>query len=424
MSEYGIVGFELLCVNLYQFEKTVSGEHSFDDAIESIDIGGPAMIRAAAKNASNVLVVVNPSDYDDVLTQLRVGCSLEYRSKLQAQAFGHTAYYDSVIAQYLSQRVGLEPLSTTKATGLQKVADLRYGENSHQSAALYRDPLWKTGIANYKQISGKELSYNNILDSNAAWQLVSEFDEKCCVIVKHGNPCGVALSHDFAEAYSRARSVDTISAFGGIAAINGVVTVSVATAMTAKGNFLEVVLACQFEPEAREIFHQKAGWGQNVRLIELQVTKPAGLTYRSVQGGMLVQTADAEFASDWQVVTQISPSEEEIQTLRFLWKIAKYVKSNAIVVGRSGQLLGVGAGQMNRVQSVRLALGQAGDNAQNGSLASDAFFPFPDSIEAAAAAGITSIVQPGGSKKDDEVIEKANELGVSMVLTGTRHFLH
>jgi phosphoribosylaminoimidazolecarboxamide formyltransferase/IMP cyclohydrolase len=421
MESAGILPIELLCVNLYAFEKTVSGEHTLEEAIESIDIGGPAMIRAASKNWANVTVVVDPSDYDDVLAGLSGGSIESVRKSLAAKAFRHTAYYDSVIARYLAG----DDLTETLTLGYRRKLGLRYGENPHQHAALYVDPLAQDGIAKAEQLWGKELSYNNILDADGAWELVCDMPAGSCAIIKHGNPCGAAVGSNFANAYRMARESDPISAFGGIAAFNGPLDVIAAEAMAEKGNFLEVVIAESFSPEAVEVFKNRSGWGQDVRLLAAPVSPPEPvLSVRSVRGGALVQHLDVGDLAEFRVVTKLSPTGEQLEALRLQWSIVQHVKSNAIVVGTSDRMLGVGAGQMNRVQSVRLALEQAGDAARGAALASDAFFPFPDSIHTAAEAGIAAIVQPGGSKKDADVIAAAEERGIAMVVTGFRHFRH
>lgn len=421
----GIFPIELLCVNLYAFESTVAGPHSREQAVEAIDIGGPAMIRAAAKNSAHVTVVVDPDDYGLVLDSLRRGEVAKLRPGLMAKAFRHTAYYDSVIARYFGSLAGGETTPETLTWGLRRRLSLRYGENPHQQAALYEDPLADVGIARCEQLWGKELSYNNLLDADAAWELVADLPKHACAIIKHGNPCGAACCEDMADSYRTAFAADPVSAFGGIAAFHGVVGLSAAEAMTEKGNFLEVVVAEGYEPAALEVFKHRSGWGQNVRLLRA-APPPAhrGLQVRSIRGGALVQQTDEEPPSEWRVATERTPSESEMGALRFLWTVVRHVKSNAIVVGTSTRLLGVGTGQMNRVQSVRLALEQAGEGAKGAGLASDAFFPFPDSIDTAAKAGITAVVQPGGSKKDADVVARANELGVAMVFTGVRHFRH
>lgn len=425
MNDAGMVPIRILCVNLYAFEKTVTGPHTFEEAIESIDIGGPAMIRAAAKNHANVAVVVNPADYGSVIDAIDAGTLSDLHRGLAAKAYRHTAYYDSMIARWMTEQSGESALTETYTLGLRQRQIFRYGENPHQSGALYIDPLDHPGIAQAVQLWGKELSYNNINDSQGAWELVADLPAGSCAIIKHGNPCGAAASGDFGESYRQARASDPISAFGGIAAFNGAVDEAAALAMTEKGNFLEVVIATGFSPEARQIFAERSGWGQDVRLLEapLPGSQPSILV-KSVRGGAIVQASDEDPGQPWSIVTELAPTDEQMAALRFLWSIVPHVKSNAIVVGSSSRLLGVGAGQMNRVQSVRLALEQAGEGSVGAALASDAFFPFPDSIHTAADAGIKAIVHPGGSKKDGDVIAAANERGLAMVFTGVRHFLH
>ncbi|MCB8932490.1 MAG: bifunctional phosphoribosylaminoimidazolecarboxamide formyltransferase/IMP cyclohydrolase [Fimbriimonadaceae bacterium] len=425
MVEAGIAPIDVVAVNLYAFEKTVSGEHTLDDAIESIDIGGPAMIRAAAKNHANVTVVVDPGDYEGVLAGVRSGAVESQRLALAAKAFRHTAYYDSMIARYLSDRAEAPRYPETLTLGWRRTLALRYGENPHQHAALYTDPLGQPGVARAEQLWGKELSYNNLLDADAAWELVADLPEGACAIIKHGNPCGAAAGASLGESYRMARASDPISAFGGIAAFHGAVDGATAAVMAEKGNFLEVVLATAFDEEALSVFRERSGWGQDVRLLATPLPPRApGLGVRALRGGVLLQDTDEDPGLPWTIASRRSPTESEMAALKFLWAVIPHVKSNAIVVGVEGRLLGVGAGQMNRVQSVRLALEQAGAGARGAALASDAFFPFPDSVETAAAAGIAAIVQPGGSKKDEAVIEAADRHGIALVMTGVRHFRH
>ena len=425
MAQAGIAPIDLLCVNLYAFEKTVTGEHSFEEAVESIDIGGPAMIRAASKNHANVWVVVDPDDYVAVLHALDQG-EAKLKTSLAAKAFRHTAFYDSMIARYLTKQSGENELQTETLTlGYRRAAGFRYAENPHQTGALYLDPLGRPGLARASQLWGIEAGYNNLNDANGAWELVADLPPISCAITKHGNPCGAAVAKTFGEAFRAARDADPISAFGGVVAINGVLDEEAAEAMIEKGNKLDVVIATEYTSHALRMFKERKGWGQDVRL--LQAPLPAaesGLALKTIRGGALAQESDEDPGGEWQVVSRLKPTADQMAALRFLWKIIPHVKSNAIVVGNDTCLLGVGAGQMNRVQSVRLALEQAGTEASGASLASDAFFPFPDSIETAAAAGIAAIVQPGGSKKDPDVIAKADELGIAMCFTGVRHFLH
>jgi phosphoribosylaminoimidazolecarboxamide formyltransferase/IMP cyclohydrolase len=435
MASAGIEPISILCVNLYRFEQTVNAPHEIDDAIESIDIGGPAMIRAGAKNWRNVLVVVDPTDYELVLD---ADPNDSMRLKFSAKAFRHTAFYDSMVSRYLTGAAGESLYQESLTVGMRRKLALRYGENPHQSGALYLDPLNPgQGIAYADPIWGLEVGYNNINDANGAWNLVNDLPEPACAITKHGNPCGVAIGATFADSFRMARDADPVSAFGGVVAFNGKVDEAAAAAMTEKGNKLDVVIATGFTPVALEMFKSRKGWGQEVRLLQTpKPSKEVSLTVRSVSGGFLAQDSDRDPADlddlitigtlppTWQVVTKTAPTIWQLKALGLLWKIIPHVKSNAIVVGKHDRLLGVGAGQMNRVQSVRLALEQAGEESHGAALASDAFFPFPDSIEVAAEAGIAAIAQPGGSKKDPDVIAAADERGIAMVLTGVRHFLH
>lgn len=415
----------VVAVNLYPFEHTVKSGSTREQEIENIDIGGPAMIRAAAKNADSVLILTDPNDYSSALHTLDNPDSKVNR-KLQAKAFAHTAFYDSLIAERLSEN----PMDEATVTlGLRVSQRLRYGENPHQNAVLCTSPFAVGGIPNAHQVWGKEISYNNVLDADAAWELANDLavaaEKRALVIIKHGNPCGAAWLDSLPDLFTAARAADPISAFGGIVAIPGILDESVAVAMTEKGNFFEVVVCGSIEPNALDVFKNRSGWGQDVRILEAGERKPTPfLSIRTMRGGALVQEADTTDPVEWRVATDAQPSESEMRALRSAWVVAKHVKSNAIVVCAGDRLLGAGAGQMNRVQSVRLALGQAGEAAKGAALASDAFFPFPDSIETAAAAGIAAIVQPGGSKKDAEVIEASNRLGMKMVLTGVRHFRH
>lgn len=433
MREHDINPIEVLAVNLYPFEQTVRGGAAREEAIENIDIGGPAMIRAAAKNSDRVSVVVDPADYDAVLKDLKNGGDKHFRTRLQAKAFAHTAFYDSLIAEFLGYEPSVE-LGGTMTIPLRVKQPLRYGENPHQKGALYVRPLDTGGVANASQLWGKELSYNNLLDADAAWELACDLmrsqqgdsaPKRSCVIVKHGNPCGAAWGEDPSACFMLARAGDPVSAFGGIVAIPGAIGPDVAEAVVQRGNFFEVVLCSKMDPEALDFFRNRSGWGQDVRILEVAGFGDSGyLSIRTVRGGALVQDADTTDPVEWRSVTRKRPSTAESYALRSAWKVVKHVKSNAIVIASQARLLGVGAGQMNRVQSVRLAIEQAGADAKGAVLASDAFFPFPDSVEVAAKAGIAAIVQPGGSKKDADVIEAANRLGLAMVFTGVRHFRH
>jgi len=426
LEAHGIAPVDLVAVNLYPFAATVARPGvSLEEAIENIDIGGPAMIRAAAKNYEHVVVVVNPERYPAVLEALRGGgVDLRLRLELAAEAFAHTAAYDSTIARYLAGLRGdLEfPASFTLAG--ERVMLLRYGENPHQRAAFYREvPAAGAGVATARQLHGKELSYNNILDLHAALELVREFSGPTAAIIKHNNPCGVATAGDPATAYRRAFEADPVSAFGGIVAFNCTVDEAAAREMTAI--FLEAVIAPDFTPGALEVLRQKA----DLRILStgpLDESDAYPFEVRQVRGGFLVQETDREVwrEGDLRVVTRRQPTPEELADLRFAMTVVKHVKSNAIVVVKNRQVLGVGAGQMNRVGAARIALAQAGEKARGAVLGSDAFFPFPDTVEEAARAGITAIAQPGGSVRDRESIEAADRLGLAMVFTGMRHFRH
>ncbi|MCH8275378.1 MAG: bifunctional phosphoribosylaminoimidazolecarboxamide formyltransferase/IMP cyclohydrolase [Armatimonadetes bacterium] len=429
MEELNIRRIEVLAVNLYPFEETVRKGAASDEVIENIDIGGPAMVRAAAKNAENVFVVVDPADYQDVLENVDSEAE-DLRRRLQAKAFAHTAFYDSLIAEHLSQWMPGKP-GETVTLGYRLVKNLRYGENPHQEAALCARPFEKQGVAAAEQVWGKDLSYNNLLDAEAAWELACDLlhlyggQRRPCIIAKHGNPCGAGWSPSPADSFSLAKLGDPISAFGGIVAVPGELDLKTAQRIAEKGNFFEVIVCGGIAEAAMEVFRNRAGWGKNVRiLLAGDPPRDGYLAVRGLRGAALMQTADTEDAVEWRCATERRPTDDQEEALRSAWRVVKHVRSNAITVASQERLLGVGAGQMNRVQSVLLALDQAGDLARGAALASDAFFPFPDSIEAAAKAGIAAVVQPGGSKKDDEVVKAANELGLAMVLTGVRHFRH
>ena len=427
----GIPPIDLLVVNLYPFQASVADpDCSFEEAIENIDIGGPTLLRAAAKNHAGVGVVVDPADYARVLEEMRSsgGISEATRFALAKKVFAHTAAYDGAIANYLSSLdAGRRRREYPDVLSLQfaRLQDLRYGENPHQSAALYRDERPVAGsLATCRQLQGKELSYNNIADADAAWECVKSFAEPACVIVKHANPCGVATGASLAAAYEKAFKTDPGSAFGGILAFNR--ALDRAAAEAASQQFAEVIVAPRVEPEAQEVFAKKA----NVRVLEVPLSHDVQAhDYKRVGGGLLVQTTDAKAVrrDELKVVTKKQPSESQWSDLLFAWRVAKFVKSNAIVFCRDGMTLGVGAGQMSRVDSSRLAAmkAQAAKLSLAGSVvASDAFFPFRDGLDVVAEAGAAAVIQPGGSVRDDEVIAAADERGVAMVLTGVRHFRH
>ena len=415
LKAHGIERIHLLAVNLYPFQEAVARGVSFEEALEQIDIGGPALLRAAAKNHQAVLPVSDPEDYPEVLRALREGISPEFRRRLARKAFAHTALYDAAIAEWLSG----EKFPEEKLLPMRKEASLRYGENPHQEAALYRVVGEEGPLLMAKLLQGKAMSFNNYLDAEAAWNLVSEFEEPACAAIKHQNPCGVALGRDALEAYQKAYAADPISIFGGIVAFNRVVEGQVAEAM--RDVFLEVVLAPGFTEEALSILSRK----KNLRLLE--VPRPAQGAYldlRRLRGGMLLQDADTQDPVTPKVVTQKAPPEELWRELWFAWKVVKHVRSNAIVVAKGGQTLGIGVGQTNRLSAARHALEQAGKQAEGAVLASDAFFPFDDVVRLAAQYGVAAIIQPGGSLRDEESIRAADELGLAMVFTGVRHFRH
>jgi phosphoribosylaminoimidazolecarboxamide formyltransferase/IMP cyclohydrolase len=427
LAEFGIAPLDLVVVNLYPFKETIARQNvTLEEAVEQIDIGGPAMLRAAAKNHRHVLVVVNPDRYPEVLAALKAGTVDDrMRLTLARDAFGHTAHYDAVIAAYLGEFADEQDLFPAEiALPFERKGLLRYGENPHQEAAFYRDPRRRgASVTSAVQRQGKELSYNNILDLNAALELVREFSQPAAVIVKHNNPCGTACRPSPAEAYRRAFAADEVSAFGGIVAFNRLVDEE--TAREVVKVFLEAVIAPQFTPEALTVLGAK----KNLRLLETGDLTPLTLDWmdvRKVNGGLLVQQADRQLFpfTNFRVVTRRAPTPEELAEMGFAFKIVKHVKSNAIVVTREQTLIGVGAGQMNRVGAARIALEQAGGEALGAVLASDAFFPFADTVVAAAEAGITAIVQPGGSMRDQESIEAADGRGIAMVFTGVRHFKH
>ncbi|GGG04112.1 bifunctional phosphoribosylaminoimidazolecarboxamide formyltransferase/IMP cyclohydrolase [Paenibacillus aceti] len=428
MKELGLDYIDLVVVNLYPFQETIAKpDVAYEEAIENIDIGGPTMLRSAAKNHAFVSVVVDANDYRQVLDEIRAGgdTTLETRKQLAAKVFRHTAAYDALISDYLSNKLG-DPLPERLTVTYEKIQDLRYGENPHQKAAFYRKPLVAVdSLTNAEQLHGKELSYNNINDANAALQIVKEFTEPAVVAVKHMNPCGVGIGASIYEAYRKAYDADPVSIFGGIVAANRMIDED--TANLLKDIFLEIVLAPGFTDEALALLTKK----KNIRLLkisglELAADRKSQYVVTSIDGGMIVQESDIHSLTeaDLQVVTDRKPTEEELKQLLFGWKVVKHVKSNAIVLAKDDMTVGVGAGQMNRVGSARIAIEQAGEKAKGSVLASDAFFPMGDTLEEAAKAGITAVIQPGGSIRDEESIKVANEYGIAMVFTGVRHFKH
>lgn len=416
-----IDAIDIVAVNLYPFRETVSKAGvTVEEAIENIDIGGPSMVRSAAKNNEDVIVVVKPEYYWPILKELETegDISRTMRLKLALEAFSHTAAYDAMISAYLAGLTGDTFLENMVVAG-EKVYDLRYGENPHQKACFYRTMTPGVSLADARQLNGKELSYNNIIDTQAAWSLVKEFDQSACVIVKHTNPCGTATADTLAEAYAKAFAADSLSAFGGIIAFNR--KVDLATARKAAEPFMECIIAPGYDDDALECFQAK----KNLRVLEMEISQAADLQIKSVEGGFVVQEADQGeiTAVDLQVVTATAPSQAEIKDLLFAWKIVKHTKSNAIVIAKDGVSIGVGAGQMNRVGSAEIAL-QDMEKSKGAVMASDAFFPFKDTVELAAARGIKAIIQPGGSVRDQESIDACNQHGIAMVFTGIRHFKH
>jgi len=447
MSEHGIEPIDLVCVNLYPFEATIAKPGcTLEDAIENIDIGGPSMLRSAAKNHKYVTVVTQSDQYGRVIEEMEKNggaVSEELRGDFARVAFGLTACYDAAISKYLNARAGVE-YPERVSIAMAKAASLRYGENPHQSAAFYTLPLSKeTSVSSGKFLKGSvEISFNNLLDTNAAFELVKEFDRPAVVVVKHLNPCGCAIDDDICVAYRKAYEGDVVSAFGGIVALNRKVNVELARtimesyslfgkALGASGFFAEVIVAPEFDQDAVQIIRTLKSWGDRVRLIESgpidkSKTDSAEYDVRCLIGGMLLQKRDLV---GWEpdaltYPTKAKPTKEQLEDLRVAWLVAKHTKSNTIVLVKNRRILGVGAGQMNRVESGLIAFRHAGDAGKGCVMASDAFFPFPDNVENAGQAGVAAIVQPGGSVKDDEVIATADKYGIAMVFTGKRHFKH
>jgi len=429
LKENNIPQIDLVIVNLYPFESTINNPKcTLELAIENIDIGGPTMVRAAAKNFKSVAVLTDPNEYANFASQLinHKGALEEvYRFKLAKNAFSHTAHYDKVISDYLSKNDKQVNFPNTLTQDMKKKMDMRYGENPHQEAAFYLDPKIQNGsLANFKQIQGKELSFNNLNDSDTAWECVKLFSEPTCVIVKHANPCGVCSAKTIKDAYEGSFSTDSTSAFGGIISINK--QMDSETAKLIMNQFVEVIIAPSFSEEALKIFKSK----KNIRLLQVQIdTLKNQLDFKKIGGGWLVQTSDNHKLDikKCKIVTKLKPSIEQLEDLYFSWEVARYVKSNAIVFCKDKKTLGIGAGQMSRVDSTRIAAIKS-ENANislvNSVVASDAFFPFRDGIDVLASYGAKCVIQPGGSIKDDEVIKAADELGLIMIFTGIRHFKH
>ena len=440
LREHGIGTIDLLVVNLYPFaQATARPDCTLEEAIENIDIGGPAMLRAAAKNWADVAVLIDPADYPRVLAELREGAvRRDTRFMLAKKVFAHTAAYDGMISNYLGGLAAgaeaqvaavpaREAFPSVYHLQLSKTQDMRYGENPHQAAAFYREGRPAAGLlAGWTQLQGKELSYNNIADADAAWECVKTFDAPACVIVKHANPCGVAVGEHLVEAYSKAWKTDPTSAYGGILAFNRPVDEATARQIGDNKQFVEVLIAPGYTAEARALFAAK----QNLRVLDVPLGSGSNaLDFKRVGGGMLLQTPDLKNVarSELRVVTKLAPTAQQMDDLLFAWKVAKFVKSNAIVFCGGGMTLGVGAGQMSRVDSARIArfkAGNAGLSLAGSAVASDAFFPFRDGLDVVIDEGAACVIQPGGSMRDDEVIAAADERGIAMVFTGTRHFRH
>jgi len=428
MKEQGIDPIDIVAVNLYPFEATIAKpDCTLEDAIENIDIGGPTMIRSAAKNFADVTVIVDPKDYDWVLREMEENdgrLSRKTRYTLACKVFAHTARYDSMISSYLSSEGKPPRFPDLLSLQYEKVEELRYGENPHQRAAFYREPYnTEPGVANAVIHQGKAMSFNNYLDTHSALELAKEFEEPAAVVVKHNNPCGVACSENLQEAYITARDCDPVSAFGGVLAFNR--PVDEATAKEIVSTFVEVVIAPGYNDGVLEIFKEK----ENIRVLEIDIwgrERPRDMDLKKVVGGLIYQDRDLGTVDirHLEVVTKRKPTEEEIQAMSFAWKVAKHVKSNAIILTRADRTVGIGAGQMSRVDSTRLAISKAMSETKGCALASDAFFPFRDGIDEAAKSGATAIIQPGGSIKDDEVIAAADEYDMTMVFTKMRHFRH
>ena len=432
IKELGVEPIDMVIINLYPFRATIEKPNvTFEDAVENIDIGGPTMLRAAAKNAQDVVVIIDPADYDKVMDEFEAtgDVSLKTKRYLQYKVFEHTAQYDAMIQQYLrTQLEDAEEFEFPKnlTVTFEKVQDMRYGENPHQKAAFYRDLTDIAGtLPAAKQLHGKVLSYNNINDTNGALELLREFDTTAVIAVKHGNPCGVGVADEVAEAYRLAYEADPVSVFGGIVVTNA--TVDAATAEQMSKIFLEIIVAPKFTDEALEILTKK----KNLRLLELDTTirayPKAERIMRKVAGGLLVQEVDDKLLPDegeLKVVTEKAPTEQEMKDLMLAWKIVKHAKSNGIAIAKDNQSLGIGPGQVNRIWSTQMAIERSGEKVKGAALASDAFFPFDDCVKACAEAGITCIIQPGGSVRDQDSIDACNKFGIAMVFTGMRHFKH
>ena len=432
LAEHGILTFELVVVNLYPFEATVARKDvSPEEAIEQIDIGGPTLVRAASKNHAFTTIATGAAQYSEILDQITAhgGTTFELRRRLAGEAFAHTAHYDRAIAEFFAGATTEGPFPGTLTNHLTRKAVLRYGENPHQQAALYALPDSPgAGVVAARQLHGKELSYNNLLDLDSALAMVRQFADPAAVVIKHNNPCGAAVADALNVALQRAMDGDPLSAFGSVLGLNRTVDAATAEVLAAPGLFIEAIVAPGFDDAALEILTTKPKWKANVRLMAIgQLDRsPSQLVQRHIGGGVLVQEADvlADPEDLWQVATDVKPSDAQLADLRFAWEMVRHVKSNAIVLCKDRMLLGTGAGQMSRVDSTEIAIKKAGDRAEGSVLGSDAFFPFPDSIEQAAAAGVAAVIQPGGSRNDEAVVAACNQCKMPMILTGRRHFKH
>ena len=423
LAEFGIEPFDLLVVNLYPFAETLAAGAGFEETIEQIDVGGPSMVRGAAKNHANVAVVVDPGDYAEVLSVIeRGGFTEPERRVLAAKAFAQLATYDAQVATWLNQSPD-GSLPTYVGQPLYKVSDLRYGENPHQAAALYVDPQATGGLAQAEQLHGKPMSYNNYVDADGAWRAANDFEHPCVAIIKHANPCGIATAKDIADAHRKAHECDPVSAYGGVIAANREVTIEMARQVA--DVFTEVIVAPSFADDALDLLQQK----KSIRILEVGEWTPELTEARRISGGSLIQApdrinAEGDDPANWKLVTGTAPSGSDLADLAFAWWAVRSVKSNAILLASGLATVGVGMGQVNRVDSARLAVARAGDRARGSVAASDAFFPFADGLQILIDAGVKAVVQPGGSIRDEEVVEAASKAGVTMYFTGTRHFSH
>lgn len=433
MARHEMLTLDLVVVNLYPFEATIRRDGvTWEEAIEQIDIGGPTLIRAAAKNHAFATVVTSPDQYPRVLQEItaRLSTSEMLRRELAGAAFAHTAAYDAAIAGYFRREESPEPMSSTISIRLRRREELRYGENPHQLAAVYEDEQRpESGLVGARKLHGKELSYNNLLDLDSAWRIARSLPAPAAVVIKHNNPCGAASGGRLADSMRRALDGDPVSAFGSVLGLNQPLDAATAEVLAEPGRFIEAIVAPAYEPQSLEILTTRPKWKANVRLISI-TTQPTGGSRRwelhQIDGGFLRQETDDgdDPEAEWSVVTRREPTDAERADLRFAWAVVRHVKSNAIVLAKERMLLGVGAGQMSRVDSVEIAIRKSGAQAKGAALASDAFFPFPDSIHHAASAGVSAIIQPGGSRNDPDVIAACDQHGIAMLFTGRRHFRH